>query len=371
MRLRLRLAFLTFTVLAAMPALATAQPVTGPYISGAGGLNYREDQGIHSSVSTLVPGGSAGTNVAYGQGQAAIRTDLGYGFLGAAGWGLGNGWRFEVEGSYRDNSVSSRVGSLGGGTRDGDTQTYAVMANTAFDMDIGLNWLYPYVGAGAGYAWSKMRVQVPGESYDSIEGTAGNFAYQAFAGLSFPIAPVPGLSLTAEYRFFGTLSPNRYDDGDRPGVTAPLPSSAKLGEDFNHSGLVGLRYAFNTAPPPVGVPEPVPAAAPSRSYLVFFDWDRADLTVRARQIIREAADNSTRVQYTRIEVDGYTDTSGTQQYNQGLSMRRAQAVAAELVKDGVPRQSITIMGFGDTHLLVPTGPGVREPQNRRVEIIIK
>jgi OmpA-OmpF porin, OOP family len=95
------------------------------------------------------------------------------------------------------------------------------------------------------------------------------------------------------------------------------------------------------------------------------------LTDRARQIIREAADNSTKVQYTRIEVNGYTDTSGTPQYNQGLSMRRARAVGGELIRDGVPQNAITIQGFGDTNLLVPTGPGVREPQNRRVEIIIR
>jgi outer membrane protein OmpA-like peptidoglycan-associated protein len=104
---------------------------------------------------------------------------------------------------------------------------------------------------------------------------------------------------------------------------------------------------------------------------VFFDWDRYNLTDRARQIIREAAENSTRVQYTRIQVNGYTDTSGTPAYNQRLSVRRAQAVAAELVKDGVPRNAISIQGFGETHLLVPTGPNVREPQNRRVEIIIQ
>jgi outer membrane protein OmpA-like peptidoglycan-associated protein len=114
-----------------------------------------------------------------------------------------------------------------------------------------------------------------------------------------------------------------------------------------------------------------PAPAPARSYLVFFDWDKATLTPRAQQIIKEAADNSTQVKYTQIEVNGYTDTSGTPQYNQGLSIRRAQAVAAELVKDGVPKSAIAIQGFGETHLLVPTGPGVREPQNRRVEIIIR
>ena len=114
-----------------------------------------------------------------------------------------------------------------------------------------------------------------------------------------------------------------------------------------------------------------PAPAPARSYLVFFDWDKATLTDRARQIVKEAADNSTRVQYTRIEVNGYTDTSGTHQYNQGLSVRRARAVQAELIKDGVPQAAITIQGFGDTQLLVQTGPGVREPQNRRVEIVIR
>jgi OmpA-OmpF porin, OOP family len=114
-----------------------------------------------------------------------------------------------------------------------------------------------------------------------------------------------------------------------------------------------------------------PAPAPARSYLVFFDWDKATLTPRAQQIIAEAAANSTKVKYTQIQVNGYTDTSGTPQYNQGLSIRRAQAVAAELVKDGVPKGAIAIQGFGETHLLVPTGPGVREPQNRRVEIIIR
>ena len=77
------------------------------------------------------------------------------------------------------------------------------------------------------------------------------------------------------------------------------------------------------------------------------------------------------MKYTQIEVNGYTDTSGPANYNMKLSIRRAQAVAAELVRDGVPKNVIAIQGFGETHLLVPTGPNVREPQNRRVEIIIR
>ena len=70
-------------------------------------------------------------------------------------------------------------------------------------------------------------------------------------------------------------------------------------------------------------------------------------------------------------MNGYTDTSGAPRVKQGLSMRRAEAVAAELARDGVARQPTTIQGFGATHLKVPTGPGVREPQNERVGILIR
>jgi outer membrane protein OmpA-like peptidoglycan-associated protein len=156
-----------------------------------------------------------------------------------------------------------------------------------------------------------------------------------------------------------------------PGVVAS--NRFKVTGDYNHSLMLGLRYAFNVAPPPVPAPVAAPAAPAeaARTYLVFFDWDRADLTDRARQIVAEAAQATTRVQVTRIEVSGHTDTTGTAGYNQGLSVRRAQNVSAELVRLGVPRNAITTQGFGFSRPLVSTGPGVREPQNRRVEIILR
>jgi len=157
-------------------------------------------------------------------------------------------------------------------------------------------------------------------------------------------------------------------------TSATSVGNSKFGDDFNHTFTLGLRYAFNAAPPPpppAPAPMVAPAPAPARTYLVFFDWDRADLTDRARQIIKEAAGASTRVTYTQIKVNGYTDLSGTAAYNQRLSVRRAQSVAAELVRDGVPRTAIAIQGFGESNPLVPTAKGVREPQNRRVEIVIQ
>jgi outer membrane protein OmpA-like peptidoglycan-associated protein len=117
--------------------------------------------------------------------------------------------------------------------------------------------------------------------------------------------------------------------------------------------------------PPTAPPIPV------RTYLVFFDWDRADLTTRARQIVQAAAEASTHVQTTRIEVNGYTDLSGTVAYNQRLSVRRAETVQKELIHDGVAPGEISIHGYGESNPLVPTAKGVREPQNRRVEIILK
>ena len=149
-------------------------------------------------------------------------------------------------------------------------------------------------------------------------------------------------------------------------------------DDIGDGGLrgwsynAGIRYTFGTAPQPIATPivAPAPSAAAARTYLVFFDWDRAVLSGRARQIVAEAAANVPRASLTRRDVDGYTDPSGPRRYNQGLSVRRAEAVTAELVRDGVPRGSIAVRGFGDTGLLVATGPGVREPQNRRVEIVL-
>ena len=106
----------------------------------------------------------------------------------------------------------------------------------------------------------------------------------------------------------------------------------------------------------------------ARTYLVFFDWNRADLTDRARQILADAASARTTLGSTRIEIGGHADRSGSDAYNQALSMRRADAVAAELTRNGVPRADMVIQAFGETRPLVPTADGVREPQNRRVNI---
>lgn len=371
-----RSALLAATLLAA-PLAAHAQPVSGLYIGAGVGVNFMQDESTKGGISVLPNGASlTGNNLSFNPGFVG---------LGSVGWGFGNGLRAEVEGSYRNNSVdkfsTNNISGLSAAHSGGTEQKYGVMVNALYDFTM-VPYVQPYVGVGVGYQWAEwdnVRAFDNVGDQSTFNKTQGSFAAQAILGLSVPIPAVPGLALTAEYRFLALTEDRGYNGTFvTHGALAPvIPAGIyqqhiKASDDYNHSILLGVRYAFNVAPPPVvAAPAPAPVVQPARSYLVFFDWDRYNLTDRARQIIREAADNSTRVQYTRIQVNGYTDTSGTPRYNQGLSVRRAQAVAAELVKDGVPRNAISIQGFGETHLLVPTGPGVREPQNRRVEIIIQ
>ena len=350
---KLRNALMIATIVAA-PLSAMAQPINGLYVGAGVGYNYMTDWKLKN-----------GTNAKY-------RTDGGFVGLGSVGYGFGNGLRAEIEGNFRSQGtqvVGARNFS-GGGT----VRTYGVMANVLYDIQTGLPFV-PYVGLGGGYVWQDLQngtfyaTNGPGRANFKNE-TIGGFAVQGILGAAFPIAAVPGLAVTVEGRALVDVSDTKFKfTGAGGGVRN---GASKFMEQYNYSGLVGVRYNFGVQPAPVApVPIAAPAPAPARTYLVFFDWDRADLTARARQIIAEAAQASTRVATTRIEVDGHADKSGTPAYNQRLSMRRAQAVAGELVRLGVTRSAIDIQAFGDTKPLVPTAAGVREPQNRRVEIILK
>lgn len=125
---------------------------------------------------------------------------------------------------------------------------------------------------------------------------------------------------------------------------------------------LGLVAACETAPPP---PPPV------KQFIVFFDFDRSNITANAAATIKQAATAAKAGQNTRVAVTGHTDTSGAANYNMALSLRRANAVKDELVREGVNANAIAISGKGESALLVQTKDGVKEPQNRRVEIVLQ
>ena len=111
------------------------------------------------------------------------------------------------------------------------------------------------------------------------------------------------------------------------------------------------------------------AMAGASNYTVYFEFNKSNLTGDAQHIVNEAA-ASAKHGTARIVVDGYTDLAGTAQYNMGLSVRRANAVKAALVADGIPASRISVHGFGKTNPAVPTPDGVREPRNRRAVVVI-
>lgn len=350
--MKLRNALLASAMMALPLAAANAQAIDGPYVAGGLGLNMMQRE----SIDLGAPVNRSGN----------VRVNLGPALVASAGWGFGNGLRAEIEGSYRQEKGFSNPQGYGGpGSASGQEQKAGVMANVLYDF-VGVPMVQPYVGAGVGYQdviWQGVSATALNGSTAGTEASnRGSLAYQGILGVAVPIAAAPGLAFTAEYRFMGLAGDRTWGPAVRGGP------SFKSTDDYNHSVLFGLRYAFGVAPVPAPAPTPV-AEVGAKTFMVFFDWDKANLTARSEAIVHDAAAYSTHAQYTRIDVNGNTDTSGTPQYNMGLSERRARVVAAELVRDGVPQNAIDMHAYGDTHLLVPTGPGVREPQNRRVEIV--
>ena len=163
-------------------------------------------------------------------------------------------------------------------------------------------------------------------------------------------------------------------------IVGEIPLWTSLGFSsvaYNPPRMFGfsLRYRFEPnkeepAPAAPYTPPPPQAVAPApRSYLVFFDFNKSDLTPQAVTIVDQAAANAGPAKVTRLTVTGHTDTVGSDAYNMRLSRRRAESVASRLEKDGIPSSEIEIVAKGKRDLLVPTADGVKEPQNRRVQIV--
>ena len=137
---------------------------------------------------------------------------------------------------------------------------------------------------------------------------------------------------------------------------------------FTLAAALLLGACAEPAPPPT-------AAAPAPmgqqpSFMVFFDWDRSNLTSQGAATVRQAAGAYKSSGVASLTTTGHADRSGPDQYNMALSLRRANTVKDALVREGVPATAIAVVGLGESRPLVQTADGVREPQNRRVEIAI-
>ena len=142
-------------------------------------------------------------------------------------------------------------------------------------------------------------------------------------------------------------------------------SSGYVSVIYNEPQMWGFRikYRFGGESEPEAaqatyVQPPVVAPAPSmpKSYLVFFDFNKSDLTPQAVEIVDQAAKNAGPAKVTQLTVTGHTDTVGSDAYNMRLSRRRAESVAAQLEKDGIPAGEICDLRQGQAR---PAGPDRR------------
>ena len=310
-------AFVAAAAIAALPVMAHAQsPTPGFYGGVEGGLSWLLNTTIAGQGVQPTTGWAAGGK-------------FGYDFIGP---------RVEVEGVYHENQTSG--GNFPGAAIQGKIGQVGVMANLLYDFNAG-GEIVPFIGAGAGVGFV--------DAFQPISST--QFAYQGILGVGWNATQ--NLRFDLSGRYFGTTNPSFQ------------------GSTWNNNSfavMLGISFKFGGAPE-VAPPAPPPVAAPS--FMVFFDWDRSNLSQQALNTIKQAADAYKTKGSARITATGHTDTSGPANYNMALSLRRANAVKDALVRDGVPATAISVVGKGETDLLVPTGDGVREPQNRRVVIDIQ
>ena len=320
--------------------------VRGWYLSGNIGIHHPMDSDL------------SGTGV-----SSSAEIDQGLAGLAAFGFDFGEHWRAEFETGYRESDLDN----ISGTAATGDAEALSGIANVFYDFNLG-GGIEPYLGAGLGMT----RVSLDGASPiggSSITDDDWGFALQAGAGLAIPLNR--RLKLTADYRYMSVRDLN---------YTSAAGTSIDADYD-DHAVFIGLRFALNPPPPapkpvvqavaPAPTPAPPPPAAPIvRDFIVFFDFDSAALTPQAQGILREAVANAKRAGNSRIVATGHADRSGSAAYNVGLSQQRADAVRGELIRLGMTTNDIQTVARGETDPLVATPDGVREPQNRRVQIVL-
>ncbi|HEX3673993.1 MAG TPA: OmpA family protein [Rhizomicrobium sp.] len=323
------------------------------------------------------------------------------------GWylGLGAGWdsvyNTRVEGAGLDGKIHSRDAALveaSGGYKFGD---FRLEAETAWDRHVTgdyysagvvspledshlemrsamLNGVYDIpvaprlkisIGAGAGVGDDRVKFFDPALATTFSNGNRARFMYQGIGGLTYAIDR--HVDLFVDYRYRSMVGSR---DGD---VLAPTIHTRNVNEQAVIAGFrwypwapEAQRVAYEAPPaPPPPPPPPAPVPPPAvKTFIVFFDFNKSNLTPEAVTVVSDAVREAKSQGAVRVLVTGHTDTVGSDAYNQALSVRRAEAVKDQMVSDGLDGNAVSIQGKGFHDPLVQTGPGVREPQNRRAVI---
>jgi OmpA-OmpF porin, OOP family len=343
------------------------------YIGVEGGASIIEDANV--AIRGATPAAT---------GIGKINSDTGYDFDGIIGYDFG-GFRLEAEVGYKAADLNSYSSSTTTAARNvangplanvvprtfpnagGETTALSFMLNGVLDFgdDDGVQG---FVGGGIGVARVKHDAALT-EFGSFLNDSDTGLAWQAIAGVRAPISGNWDVGL--KYRFFNAPNVDLVDIGGRANSTRYR----------SHSLLGSLIYNFGgeAPPPPVVAPPPPPppetppppppvAQCTPGPYIVFFEWDKSDITADAASILDNAVSAYGNCGNAQVMLAGHADKSGTPKYNVGLSERRNVSVRSYLSGRGIPDGVVTNQAFGEGAPRVETADGVRELQNRRVEI---
>lgn len=342
--------------LALAPA-ALAEPNTGWYLGLEGGVNRTSDTDADFVTDSVLPPDSGPVNLSFDDGWVGF---------GTAGYAFPGNWRVEAELGYRHNNVDAVTPTFvdGPSSNRGELRTASLMGNVIYDIPFTPRFKAS-LGAGAGAVHREFNDGFLVKDHDT------QFAYQGIAGLSYAISS--GTELTMNYRYLRSEGGNFHEQNG-------LVRDAYMTDDIDDQALtIGLRFDLHSdrvreapmAPLVQAAPEPMRETAPPpapRQFLVFFGFNKSNLTSDAQGVISTAADTAKQMGSAQLVIVGHTDTSGSDTYNQSLSERRASAVRGALASHGIDDSKISTSGRGETSLLVQSGDGVKEPQNRRATI---
>jgi outer membrane protein OmpA-like peptidoglycan-associated protein len=327
---------LASAAIAVLASPATARDRSGWYVGLGAGVSIVEDYNPAGTIND-------------------IDLDNGYGVYGSVGYAFSRHWRVEGEIGYRENDAFLP----GFAPASASLAELTFMGNIAYDLPI-TNSLAWTLLAGAGMDRATLERGVA-DARDT------EFAWQLGTELTYQASDHWDLYLG--YRYLNAS--DQHFSRDALGIGVPPQA---LDHDYNkHLISLGLRYGYKAPPAP---PAPVAPAAPPppppiKQFIVFFGFNKYNLTAEAQAVVAEAASAAKSQGAASIMVVGHTDTVGGNAYNQKLSEKRAGAVKDELVRLGIDAGKISASGKGETELLVQTGDGVKEPQNRRATIDLK
>ena len=286
---------------------------------------------------------------------------------GTVGYKFDAPFRMEFEGAWDRHGTGDFIDNVTGANfpSGGHAEVRSAMINALYDVRL-MPRLRLSLGAGAGIGNDRIKFDNPFGAGHFSTGSGTKFMWQGIGGLTYEASR--NLDLYVDYHYRNLMA------GSGNSIAAPIRNH----DLTEHVVMAGFRWypggheervAYQEPPaPPPPPPPPPPAPAPVKTFIVFFDFNKSNLTPEAVSVVGEAVKTAQQSQAVRILVTGHTDTVGSDSYNQALSERRAAAVKGQMVADGLGADEITTTGKSFHDPLVATGPNVREPQNRRAVI---